>query len=132
VGELPHVRGGGKAHTEKGTPMAPFTVRKEERFRESVPVQYQGERIAGEGFVYDLSMGGGRIVGNVPVSVGQSLVLRFSLPGETEPFTFEGATVRWVRGMEFGVELGPLPPDVTERFRRMIAIFAEKRRGSML
>jgi hypothetical protein len=112
--------------------MAPFIARKEERFRESVPVQYQGERISGEGFIYDLSLSGGRIVGNVPVSVGQSLVLRFSLPGEAEPFTLEGATVRWARAVEFGVELGPLPPDVTERFTRVISVFAEKHRGSTL
>ena len=110
--------------------MASFTVRKEERFRESVPVQYQGERITGEGFVYDLSLSGGRIVGTVPVSVGVSLVLRFSLPGEVEPFTFEGATVRWVKGVEFGVDLGPLPSDTAERFTRVITVFAEKHRQS--
>ena len=110
--------------------MAPLTVRKEERFRESVPVQYQGEGITGEGFIYDLSLSGGRIVGNVPVVAGLSLVLRCSLPGEAEPFTFEGVTVRWVRGVEFGVALGPLPPDMAERFRRVIAVFAEKRLGS--
>jgi hypothetical protein len=96
-----------------------------------VPVQYQGGRITGEGFIYDLSLSGGRIVGNVPVSVGLSLVLRFSLPGEAEPFTFEGATVQWVRAVEFGVELGPLSPEVTERFTRVISAIAEKHRGSM-
>ncbi|HXV68240.1 MAG TPA: PilZ domain-containing protein [Nitrospira sp.] len=110
--------------------MAPLTVRKEERFRESVPVQYHGERVTGEGFIYDLSLSGGRIVGNVPVVAGQSLVLRFSLPGERVPFTFEQVTVRWVKGVEFGVDLGPLPPDRAERFRRVIAVFAEKRMGS--
>lgn len=110
--------------------MAPYTVRKEERFRESVPVEYQGEQITGEGFVSELSLSGGRIVGNVPVSVGLSLVLHFSLPGEPEPFTFEGATVRWVRGIEFGVDLGPLPSDTAERFTRVIAVLADKRRAS--
>ena len=111
--------------------MASFITRKEERFRESVPVQYHGEQITGEGFVYDLSLSGGRIVGNVPVLEGMLLVLRFSLPGEVEPFAFEGATVRWVRGLEFGVELGPLPPDLAERFRHVIAVFAEKHSGPL-
>ncbi len=110
--------------------MAPYTVRKEERFRESVPVQYHGEKITGEGFVYNLSLSGGRIVGNVPVSEGQSLVLRFSLPGEIEPFQFHQATVRWVRGLEFGVDLGPRSPDMAERFARVIAVLAEKHHGS--
>ena len=110
--------------------MAPYTIRKEERFRESVPVQYQGERITGEGFMYNLSLNGGRIVGNVPVLEGALLVVRFLLPGQAEPFQFDQATVRWVRGLEFGVDLGPRPPDMPERFRRVIAVCAEKRRGS--
>jgi hypothetical protein len=59
---------------------------------------------------------------------GQSLVLRFSLPGEVEPFQFGQATVRWVRGLEFGVDLGPLPSDMVERFARAIAVLAEKHR----
>jgi hypothetical protein len=110
--------------------MAPFTVRKEKRFRESVQAQYLGDGIAGEGFAYELSLSGGRIVGNVPVSPGEPLVLRFSIPGETEPFTFDGAKVRWARGIEFGVDLGPLPRDIAERFTRVMAVFAEKHLGS--
>jgi len=110
--------------------MAPFTVRKEKRFRESVPVQYQGDGITGEGFAYELSLSGGRIVGDAQVSPGEPLVLHFTFPGEAEPFTFEGSKVRWVRGKEFGVDLGPLPRDIAERFTRVIAVFAEKHLGS--
>jgi hypothetical protein len=84
----------------------------------------------GEGFLDNLSLNGGRIVGNVPVLVGRSLALRFSLPGETEPFQFDQATVRWIRGLEFGVDLGPRPPEMAERFARVITIFAEKHHGS--
>ena len=110
--------------------MGPFTMRKEQRFRESVPVQYRGEGINGHGFVHDLSLSGGRIVGNVPVSVGLSLVLRLSLPGDAEPFQFDQVTVRWVRGLEFGVDLGTLPQDVAERFTRVISGLVEKHHGS--
>jgi len=35
--------------------MAPFTIGKEECFHESAPMEYQKERITGEGFVYNLS-----------------------------------------------------------------------------
>jgi len=123
-------RGRAKAHSEKGIPMGPFTVRKEQRFRESVPVQYRGEGINGQGFVHDLSLSGGRIVGNVSVSVGMSLVLRLSLPGDAEPFQFDQVTVRWVRGLEFGVDLGTPPHDVAERFMRVIAELVQKHHGS--
>jgi hypothetical protein len=115
----------------KQAPKAPLTVRKEERYRELVPVLYHREGLSGEGFVTELSLSGGRIVGNVPVVVGLSLVVRFSLPGEIDPFTFEGATVRWVKGLEFGIDLGPLPPGMAERFRRVIAVLAEKHRGAL-
>ena len=123
-------RGRATVHSEKGIPMGPFTVRKEQRFRQSVPVQYRGAGITGEGLVYDLSLSGGRIVGNVPVSVGMSLVLRLSLPGDAEPFQFDQVTVRWVRGLEFGMDLGTPPPDVAERFTRVIAELVQKHHGS--
>lgn len=110
--------------------MTSFRVRKEQRYRESVPVQYLGEGVTGEGFLFDLSLNGGRIVGEVPVSVDLSLRLRFSLPGEAEPFMFERAVVRWVRGLEFGLELGPLPPNRAERFSKVIDVLVEKHHRS--
>ncbi len=110
--------------------MPPFTVRKEQRFRQSVPVQYRGDMVSGEGLVYDLSLSGGRIVGNVLVSVGQSLVLHLSLPGAAEPFQFDQVTVHWVTGLEFGVDLGTPLPDVAERLTRVIAGLVEKHHGS--
>ena len=110
--------------------MPPFTVRKELRFRQSVPVQFRGDVVNGEGLLYDLSLSGGRIVGNVPVSVGLSLILRLSLPGDAEPFQFDQVMVHWVRGLEFGVDLGTLPQDVAERLTRVIAGLVEKHHGS--
>jgi hypothetical protein len=110
--------------------MPPFTVRKEQRFRQSVPVQYRGDVVNGEGLVYDLSLSGGRIVGNVPVSVGQALVLRLSLPGAAEPFQFDQVTVQWVTGLEFGVDIGTPPQDVAERLTWVIAGLVEKHHGS--
>ena len=111
--------------------MPPFMVRKEQRFRQSVPVQYRGDVVNGEGLIHDLSLSGGRIVGNVPVSVGMSLLLRLSLPGDAEPFQLDQVTVRWVTGLEFGVDLGTPPPDVAERFTRVIAGLVEKHHGSI-
>ena len=38
--------------------MAGFVMRKNQRFKELVPVQYRGEGIAGEGMLKDLSLKG--------------------------------------------------------------------------
>ena len=105
-------------------------VRRHFRFPIRWPVRYHWEGMRGEGVLYNLSLSGGRIVGDVPVSVGRSLVVRFSLPGEAESFQFDQATVRWVKGLEFGMDLGPRSPDKAERFTRILAVFAENHHGS--
>lgn len=84
--------------------MGRFAVRKNQRFRESVPVLYQGKEVAGEGMVKDVSLSGWQIKGSEPVSVGMPLVLRVFLPGEPEPLRIDRVTVQWVKGVEFGVE----------------------------
>jgi hypothetical protein len=43
--------------------MAGFFMRKNQRFKELVPVQYRGDGIAGEGMLKDLSLSGGPLRG---------------------------------------------------------------------
>ena len=53
--------------------MAGFFMRKNQRFKDLVPVQYRGNGVAGEGMLKDLSLNGGSITGNLPVPVGEVL-----------------------------------------------------------
>jgi len=87
--------------------MAGFVMRKNQRFKELVPVQYRGEGIDGEGMLKDLSLNGGSITGTVPVRTGMALGLHMFVPGDPEPLLIGRAVVKWVKGMEFGVNLTP-------------------------
>jgi PilZ domain-containing protein len=110
--------------------MGRFVMRKNQRFRTSVPVLYRGKEVAGEGMVKDLSLSGWQIRGNETVSVGMSLVLRVFLPEETEPLRIDPAIVQWVKGLEFGVEFDTPPRKVLDRIEQIIAGFVQKPRGS--
>jgi hypothetical protein len=110
--------------------MAGFVMRKNQRFPASVPVIYRGMDVAGEGTVMDLSLSGWQIRGNEPVSVGMALVLRVFLPGEAEPLRIERATVQWVKGSEFGVDIGTPPPKVAERITQLISALVKTHHGS--
>jgi len=109
--------------------MAGFSMRKNQRFKELVPVMYRGDRIAGEGMLKDLSLSGGSIKGNEPVSVGMVLRLRVFIPGNREPLLIDRAVVKWVKDMEFGVEL-TLESQVAERITKLVAEKAKKQHGS--
>lgn len=99
--------------------MAGFFMRKNQRFKDLVPVQYRGNGVAGEGMLKDLSLNGGSITGNLPVPVGEVLQLHMFMPGDPDPLLIDRALVKWVKGMEFGVEL-TLRRNVSERLRRLV------------
>jgi PilZ domain-containing protein len=110
--------------------MGRFVMRKNQRFRASVPVLYGGKGVAGEGMIKDLSLSGWQIKGNEPVTVGIPLALRVFLPGELEPLRIDPAIVQWVKGLEFGVEFDALPRKVQDRIEQIIAGFVQKQHGS--
>ena len=87
-----------------GDRRAGFTFRKDERFKESVPVHSHGHGNTGEGLVIDLSLNGGHIKGKMPVIEGMVLELKITLPDDPEPLAIEQASVSVGEGMEFGIE----------------------------
>lgn len=109
--------------------MAGFSMRKNQRFNELVPVLYRGDKTAGEGMLKNLSLTGGSIKGSEPVSVGMALRLRVFIPGDPEPLVIDQAVVKWVKDMEFGVEL-TLQDQVAERITKLIAEKAKKQHSS--
>jgi len=109
--------------------MAGFSMRKNQRFKELVPVLYRGDKTVGEGMLKELSLSGGSIKGNAPVSVGMALRLRVFIPGDQEPLLIDRAIVKWVKDMEFGVEL-TLQNQVAERITKLVADKAKKQHGS--
>ena len=120
--------------------MAGFVMRKNNRLKKLVPVRYLADGIAGEGIIKDLSLSGSNITGNVPVSVGMALALHifvqgdavpFFVPGESVPLLIDRATVKWVKGSEFGVDFDtPLPKKVAEQITQVISTLVKTQHGS--
>ncbi len=91
--------------------MAGFVMRKHQRLKKLVPVRYLWDGIAGEGIIKDLSLSGSYMTGNAPVSVGMVLALQIFVPGDPEPLLIDRATVKWVKGSEFGVDFDHAPAE---------------------
>ena len=83
--------------------------RREPRIGGTFKVRYSGSEgadiIIGHGTITDLSRYGFRIQGNQHVKVGMELGLFLELPDQESPLCIPQATVSWVNGRWFGVEL---------------------------
>jgi hypothetical protein len=110
--------------------MAGFIMRKHQRLKKLVPVRYLWDGIAGEGMIEDLSLSGSYINGNAPVSVGMALALQIFVPGDPEPLLIDRATVKWVKGSEFGVDFDLPQPKVAERITQVISKLVKTQHGS--
>jgi hypothetical protein len=110
--------------------MAGFVMRKHQRLKELVPVQYRGDEMAGEGIIKDLSLSGSSITGNTRVSVGMALALQLFVPGDPEPLLIDRAIVKWVKRAAFGVDFDTLHPTVAERITMVISTLVKKHHGS--
>ena len=73
-----------------------------------------------------MSAGGCRITGQGNVPPGSMLELRFQLPGQRTPLEIGLATVRWVKGPDFGVEFLQIRKDVEERLSQFIATLEQE------
>ena len=80
-----------------------FSIRPFRRFSVCCPVTYHAGLRQGQGIVWNLSVNGWRLSGNVPMRVGQTCPLTVHLPNQLSLFV-AGAIVRWVRGQEYGLE----------------------------
>ena len=109
--------------------MAGFVMRKDQRLKKMVPVRYLGDGIAGEGIIKDISLSGSYITGNAPVSVGVTLALQIFVPGDPEPLLIDRATVKWVKGSEFGVDFDTPEPKVAERITAIISTLVKTQHG---
>ena len=110
--------------------MAGFAMRKNQRLKKLVPVRYLGDGTAGEGIIKDLSLSGSYITGNVPVSIGMELALQIFVPGDPLPLLIDRATVKWIKGSEFGVDFDTPQPSVAERITQVISTLVKTQHGS--
>jgi hypothetical protein len=80
-----------------------FSIRPFRRFPVSCPVTYHAGLFEGYGTVWNLSLNGWRLSGDLPLRVGETCSMTVNLPNQQHVFV-AGAIVRWARGQEYGVE----------------------------
>ena len=97
-----------------------FAVRAHARFLLRTAIVYVGKDFAGQGVVRELSRAGCRIVGNYPVTCGETLWLQISHPTDPDECFIEQARVRWVRGFEFGVAFRFLEAGAGDRMHHLL------------
>ena len=79
----------------------------------------KGRRVTGDGELRDLSPGGCRVRSLVAVPVGAELECCIFSQDAGNPFTIEGATVRWSRPQEFGLAFTHVRPGVQRQITQL-------------
>jgi CheY-like chemotaxis protein len=125
------VLGSQEPSIKKSDRISEFGMRKNQRIKKLAPVRYRGDGIAGEGMIEDLSLRGSYINGNTPVVVGMALSLQMFVPGDPDPVMIDRATVKWVKGSEFGVDFDTSQPQVANRITTIISMLVKSQRSPL-
>ena len=81
----------------------PFTIRPFRRSPIQCTATYHVGLSEGQGTIWNLSLSGWKLSGNVPLRVGQTCSLTVNLPNQPSVIV-AAAIVRWVNGQEYGLE----------------------------
>ena len=103
-----------------------FAIRVYSRFPVQITLIYRGRYSAGQGIVQELSRVGCRILGNDPVFAGETLRVQLSFPTSEQPLIIEQATVKWVKGLEFGLAFKRLQPREADQLQHLLEALRDK------
>ena len=73
------------------------------RHQVEFPATFAGDH-AGIAIVYNLGMGGCKVVSDLAVKRGALLTVQLQIPKQTTAITIQAVTVQWTMELEFGVE----------------------------
>ncbi len=68
-----------------------------------IPAQF-GESAEGEGALIDLSLGGCRLLSDIPLEIGERYNLILQISKESSPVIVEAAVVRWTQDNTYGLK----------------------------
>lgn len=68
-----------------------------------IPVQFD-KHTEGEGTLIDLSLGGCRLLSDIPLEIGERYNLILQVSKETSPIIVEAAVVRWTQDNTYGLK----------------------------
>ena len=97
----------------------PFSIRPYRRFPVHCPVSYNAGPSQGQGTVWNISVNGWKLSGDVPLRVGQMCPLTVTLPNQ-ESIVVAAAIVRWARGEEYGLETLAIDKEIHSRLKHVI------------
>ena len=97
----------------------PFSIRPFRRFAVQCPVSYNAGSAQGQGTLWNFSVNGWKLSGDVPLQVGQMCSLTITLPDQPS-FFVSAAIVRWARGQEYGLETLAIDKQIHSRLEQVI------------
>ena len=80
-----------------------FSIRPSRRSPVQCSVTYHAGPVEGQGTVWNLSLNGWKLSGDLPLRVGETCSLTVNVPNQ-DSIVVATAIVRWVRGQEYGLE----------------------------
>ncbi len=90
------------------------------RYQVEFPATFAGDH-AGIGIVYNLGIGGCKVVSDLEVKSGAFLTVHLQIPEQTNAITIRAATVQWTMELEFGVEFHEMQELVRARLEQFLA-----------
>ena len=97
-----------------------FALRIHSPFPVQISMVYRSQNSIGQGIVLELSLVGCRILGSDPVVAGETFNVQLSFPTSTKPLVMERTTVKWVKGLEFGLAFKQLQPREADRLEHLL------------
>ena len=73
------------------------------RYQVEFPAAFAGDH-AGLGIVYNLGMGGCKVVSDIAAKNGALITVHLQIPEQPIPIIIQSATVQWILELEFGIE----------------------------
>ena len=90
------------------------------RYQVEFPVTFAGDH-TGIGIVYNLGMGGCKVVSDLAVKKGTLLTLHLRIPEQTLAITIRAATVQWTLELKFGLEFLEMQEKERARLEQFLA-----------
>ena len=90
------------------------------RYQVEFPAIFEGAH-PGVGIVYNLGMGGCKVVSDLAVRNGDILAVHLKVPDQTLAVTVQAATFQWTHEFEFGVEFVEMQQPERARLEQFLA-----------
>jgi hypothetical protein len=90
------------------------------RYQVEFPATFEGDH-AGIGIVYNLGIGGCKVVSDLAVQNGSLFAVHLQIPEQTRAIIIRAATIRWILELEFGVEFLEMQEMERARLKQFLA-----------